>query len=636
MSRKYKIESLLSARLFLSPQLVGERIFFISDLSGRMSLYAMDRGGSVPEPLLPPDIALQNPALMGGHSFYVFPALGKVLVMIDEDGNENYQPHFVPIDGGLPEPVFGDRFANQKLVCSHCSIERNLAVFQVDPRSDPNHETYLANLDTGELTSLGTSLYGNYFAGANEDYSKILLGDGYTVGDHVLYLWSEERRERTLIYGIPLEERQEGQTVLLNAIGEAFFTPDQHGLLFFTALFEDTYGLGYLSFEHPEMVQQVEIRGTTHEGSGEFVEIDHLAGNRYYLKYNIDGCSHVYEGSFDEENLRFEVDKVVLGSGMLSEGVAQSIFYEKASGDYAVSFSTATTPSQIYTIKGDEKQVFRHTNERVLGIPQKLMSPGEDASYASHDGLRVSARLYLPAEDLGYEGKRPVIFYIHGGPQSQEKPDFTWFSMPLIQFFTLNGFAVFVPNVRGSSGYGLAYMKHVDHDWGGKDRLDHVAALDHLRADPRLDIERAGVTGRSYGGYMTLTLAGWHPELWGAACDMFGPYNLITFIERLPETWKTYFYLAIGHPEKDREFLIERSPHTHLPNLQCPLFVIQGRNDPRVVEAESADLVKELRDQGKQVDYLVFENEGHDVIKYENKVRCYNAIVDFFAEHLDP
>ena len=168
----------------------------------------------------------------------------------------------------------------------------------------------------------------------------------------------------------------------------------------------------------------------------------------------------------------------------------------------------------------------------------------------------------MPAQTLGYSGPRPVIFYIHGGPQSQERPDFTWFSMPLIQFLTLNGFAVFVPNVRGSAGYGLDYMKRVDHDWGGKDRLDHVAAFERLRADPRLDMTRAGVMGRSYGGYMTLMQVGKHPDLWAAACDMFGPYNMFSFMDRLPETWKTSFYLSIGHPEKHREF-IEQSPSTH-------------------------------------------------------------------------
>jgi dipeptidyl aminopeptidase/acylaminoacyl peptidase len=174
----------------------------------------------------------------------------------------------------------------------------------------------------------------------------------------------------------------------------------------------------------------------------------------------------------------------------------------------------------------------------------------------------------------------------------------------------------------------------VDHDWGGLDRLDHVEAFNHLRSDERLDMDRAGVTGRSYGGYMTLTLAGRHPDLWKAACDMFGPYNLFTFLERLPDTWKTYFYLALGHPERDHDFLQERSPRTHLHQLACPLLVIQGANDPRVIEAESADLVQELRSQGKEIEYLVFHNEGHDVLKYENKVRCYNEIVQFFVRHL--
>ena len=123
--------------------------------------------------------------------------------------------------------------------------------------------------------------------------------------------------------------------------------------------------------------------------------------------------------------------------------------------------------------------------------------------------------------------------------------------MPLIQILTLEGFAVFVPNARGSTGYGLDYTKRVDHDWGGLDRLDHVHAMTEvLPQDERVDVSRAGVVGRSYGGYMTLTLAGRHPELWRAAVDMFGPYDLFTFMERIPETWKPYFALAVGDPEK--------------------------------------------------------------------------------------
>src|SRR5439155_946641 len=174
----------------------------------------------------------------------------------------------------------------------------------------------------------------------------------------------------------------------------------------------------------------------------------------------------------------------------------------------------------------------RRTRERALGLAPGLLAAGEDASFESHDGLRISARLYLPSSELGYDGPWPLVYYVHGGPQSQERPNFAWFSMPLIQILALEGFAVFVPNVRGSSGYGLTYTKWVDRDWGGDDRLDHVHAMTEvLPRDPRLDVERGGV--------------------------------------------------------------------------------------------------------GRDVDYLVFEDEGHDVLKLPNRVRCYERIVGFFSEHLE-
>jgi dipeptidyl aminopeptidase/acylaminoacyl peptidase len=227
------------------------------------------------------------------------------------------------------------------------------------------------------------------------------------------------------------------------------------------------------------------------------------------------------------------------------------------------------------------------------------------------------------------------VYYVHGGPQSQERPNFAWFSMPLIQILTLEGFAVFVPNARGSTGYGLDYAKRVDRDWGGQDMLDHVHAMTEiLPKDGLVDTTRAGVVGRSYGGYMTLMLASRYPDLWRGAVDMFGPYDLLTFGERIPETWKPYFALALGDPEKDRDFIVERSPRTRIDDISAPLLVIQGQNDPRVVEQESSDLVEHLRGLGKEIDYLVFEDEGHDVLKLGNRVRCYDAIVSFFAEQL--
>jgi dipeptidyl aminopeptidase/acylaminoacyl peptidase len=438
-----------------------------------------------------------------------------------------------------------------------------------------------------------------------------------------------------VLFGTPLEERDSGSEHPLTGFQTGHVTSSGARVLVTTMLYEDTGSLALLDLSRPGALEPVALDGLAHDGVGELEALEHLDGDRYALRFNIDGCSWSYAGELDEAGRRFTVDRVLVGEGELAGGVLHGLHYDRGSGRFAASFCTATSPTQLHVLPAEDAPPARLTRERALGLEPKLLSAGEDASFESHDGLRISARLYLPAAELGYEGPRPLVYYVHGGPQSQERPNFAWFSMPLIQILTLEGFAVFVPNARGSTGYGLDYSKRVDRDWGGLDRLDHVHAMTEvLPRDERVDSGRAGVVGRSYGGYMSLTLAARHPELWRAAVDMFGPYDLFTFMDRLPETWKPFFALSVGDPEQDRDFLIERSPKTHIADISCPLLVIQGQNDPRVVERESRDVVEQLRELGRDVDYLVFDDEGHDVLKLANRVRCYDTIVGFFSQHL--
>lgn len=620
------IESLLSARLHLSPQLVGDRLYFLSNRSGRMSLYSMQRGGSNIRQLIPDHIAMPNPALVEGQVFVVVPQLDRIYLTLDADGDEHYQPHAIPLAGGEPEPVWPDRFPGTQ-VYFEADPDTGIASLLVAPLEDPIMTSYVTDLATLELISLGESRYGNFVIGHNGDFSRLALADGYTAGDTVLFLWERGVEGRRLLAGTELADRN-GAQVTLTGFGDAHVRDD--GVLVTTTLFDDGGGLAVVPLQGGAPAR-IAIEGTTHDGAGELTHLGHLDGDRYELAYNIDGCSYGYVARFDPAARRMRIDRSIWGHGPLADGVVQAARYDRATGQWALAFSTATAPVQLFTTDGTA--VEQHTNEEIDGVPAASMAAGEDASYVSHDGTRVSARLYLPAGG-GEDQPHPVIYYIHGGPQSQERPDFTWFSMPLIQLFTLRGFAVFVPNVRGSSGYGLDYMKQVDRDWGGADRLDHVAAVEILRADERLDAGRLGVMGRSYGGYMTLTLLGRHPELWAAGVDMFGPYDLYSFMEALPETWKTYFYLSIGHPEHDRDLLVDRSPKTHLDALAAPMLVIQGRNDPRVVVGESDTLVADLRNKGKDIEYLVFDDEGHDMVKHANRVKAYAAIVEFFERRL--
>src|SRR5688572_9817303 len=556
-----RVQSLLSARLFVAPQVVGKHIYFVSNLSGHLSLYAMDHGGGVPQPLLPPDIVLHNPHLITGYPYSVFPKLEKIVLMLDDHGDENFQPTLLPIEGGVPEPILPDVFRDHRVHLLDVDAERNIAYFNAESRKESIQRSFQVNVRTGAVVPMGESKWGNYVDAANESHTKAILIDGYTAGDTILFAWDRRKGKRELLWGTPLEERKPGEVVKPSGIYACQFVAKGRGLLFITFLLDDAGGLGYLDLAAPAHVRPISVVGIRHRGRGEIGTLRHLTANLYLVTYNIDGCSWVYEGTFDHAKRRMTLAKVLVGRGPLSKGVLESIRYDKATDRFALSFSTATSPTQIFTLEGPSRRPVRHTAERVLAIPERTLSSGEDASYTSFDGTRVSARLYLPSDALGFTGPRPLVYYIHGGPQSQERPDFAWFSMPLIQILTLSGFAVFVPNVRGSSGYGMSYMKQVDHDWGGRDRLDHVHAMTKvLPKDKRIDVRRAGVVGRSYGGYMTLIQVGHHPNLWSAGCDMFGPYDLLTFMERIPPTWKPYFAIAVGDPEKDRDFLIERSP----------------------------------------------------------------------------
>lgn len=632
-----KIESLLSARSFLSPQLVDDKLYFISNMSGHYSLYRMNYGGSVPEPLLPSNLALFNPKLGNGSPFYVFPKLGKILVLVDNEGDEAFQPTLIPLEGGFPEPLFPENFAGHQSNLLNCSAEDNVALVSVASKTESMFRSYQLNLEKGEILQWGESPYGNLVACATSDYKEAIKIDFYSGGDEVMYLQRAGNDERELLFGKPMEAREPGEKVELNSINDPYFTPDDKGVVLSTSLFEDTYSLGYLSLDKPGHISPVTTSGIKHTGLGEMVHLHPLHDDRYTVEYNIDGCSWLYEGTFDKDALTMKLDRVVCGQGELASGVLQAVHYDKATDRYALSFCTASSPTQLYTVEGPQRaKVVQHTNERVLGVPSEWLAPGEDASYTTFDGLRVSARLYMPSAALGFKGAWPLVYYIHGGPQGQERPDFGWFSMPIIQFLTLNGFAVFVPNVRGSTGYGFKYTKLVEHDWGGNDVLDHMHALDILAKDSRLDVSRAGVMGRSYGGYMSLMLPSRYPDRWAAAVDMFGPYDLISNMERMPITWRPFFAALVGDPETESDFLKERSPITYLNDLKAPLLVLQGAHDSRVTQADSDELVEHLRSLGKDVDYTVFENEGHDVTRYENRVAAYNSITDFFKKHLRP
>ncbi len=538
--------------------------------------------------------------------------------------------------------VFPNQFSKNELKetrthLGECDIEKNICYLSSESLNASMNYSFKVDLEKRSIHKLFESEWGGAPITHYKKHRKVILFESYSAGDVILKEWDEKTNEIVDIFGTPLDKREPDGEYPVSGIKSVALSPDNSGLIITSAIFQDTFSPGLLHFDGNQQMIPLEIKGIKHKGVGELEGISRLSKSTYALQYNIDGASWLYEAEYREKSKKLRIKTILCGEEPLSNGVMEAFYYDEKKDRFAISFSTATSPTQLYIISGKKrKKIKLQTNEKVLGIDRELLSYSEDTSFVAEDGLRISAKLYMPSPKLEFSGPRPLVYYVHGGPQGQEKPDFGWFSMPLIQYLTLNGFAVFVPNVRGSSGYGLSYAKKVDKDWGGKDRLDHVYAMKLLSKDNRIDTSRAAVVGRSYGGYMSLMLAGRHPELWKAAVDMFGPYDLLTFLKRIPESWKPYMKLAVGDIKEDREMLIERSPKTYMSQLACPLLVIQGRNDPRVVAKESQDLVDNLRKEGKEIEFIVFENEGHDVLKMENRAKCYQEITQFFIKHLLP
>jgi len=203
-----------------------------------------------------------------------------------------------------------------------------------------------------------------------------------------------------------------------------------------------------------------------------------------------------------------------------------------------------------------------------------------------------------------------------------------------VQVFVNAGYIVIAPNFRGSTGYGKTFQKKIYKDWGGAEFKDVLGSVDYLKKSGYVDSKKIAVVGGSFGGFMCLTCITKSPEIWKCAVDIFGPSDLFTFVNSVPEHWKKGTDDLVGNPVNDKEMLYERSPINFVDKISCPLLVVQGKHDPRVVEAESEQIVKKLRAQKKPVEYILLEDEGHGFSKVSNQIKVFDAKIKFLDKYL--
>ncbi|MFN3789923.1 S9 family peptidase [Massilia sp.] len=388
---------------------------------------------------------------------------------------------------------------------------------------------------------------------------------------------------------------------------------------------------------------------TTSDRGSEFqrlVYIDIASGKETVLTPEIDWDIDSFDLSDDGKLLAFVAnedgnsvlrlmstrDRKLVAQPKLPMGVIGRIEWHKDSRNLALSLSSARSPSEVYSVDAKTGAVTRWTRHEKMEVDMNRFVEPELVRWKSFDGRMISGFAYRP-DAKKFPGKRPVVINIHGGPEGQSRPGF----LGRNNYFTDEmGLTVIYPNVRGSTGYGKSFLK-LDN---GKLREDSVkdigALLDWIAAQPDMDAARVAVTGGSYGGYMSLAVSTMYPERIAAAVDIVGISNFVTFLERTESYRRDLRRVEYGD-ERDpemRKWMEATAPANNASKIKKPLFVVQGKNDPRVPWQEADQIVATVKKNGTPVWYMTANDEGHGFGKKANADYLFYSTIDFFNTYL--
>lgn len=298
-----------------------------------------------------------------------------------------------------------------------------------------------------------------------------------------------------------------------------------------------------------------------------------------------------------------------------------------------LSVGTSKAPNNIYVYNLETKELKKLTeslNKEIIG--EDLVS-AEVVRFKSFDGLEIPAIYYKPHQ-ASAENKVPALVWVHGGPGGQSRVGY----FSLIQYLVNHGYAVLAVNNRGSSGYGKSFYKMDDRNHGDKDLKDCIAGKNWLQTQDYIDGEKIGIIGGSYGGYMTMAALTFAPEEFEVGVNIFGVTNWLRTLKSIPPYWESFrkaLYDELGDPTTtDSTRLHAISPLFHADKVTKPLMVLQGANDPRVLQVESDEIVEAVKKNNVPVEYIFFPDEGHGFVKKENEIKGYSEILKFLDTHL--
>ncbi|MDX1314778.1 MAG: S9 family peptidase, partial [Eudoraea sp.] len=573
------------------------KLLVSSNRSGIYNMYTVSTSGGEFMPVTESDSS-------SVFSISYFPEDERMLFRMDNNGDEIYHIYLRDIDGTQMDLT---PYQGARALFYGWAKDKKHFYFASNRRDPQFNDLYKMDVATFTPTILYENTEGYSVEGISWDDQYVALSKAINTNDSDLFLYS--RADDALI---KINENQSGNSMQdFSLDNSAFYYTTDDGSEFSYVM---KYNLADGSREKV-MERDWDINGAYFTENG-----------KYRVTYINEDAKNVIEvlDVASGKNIELpEIENASITSVGFSRDETMMRFY--AGGSH--------TPSNLFVYNLESKELVQISDVLNPEITPEHLVTAEVVRYPSFDGLEIPAIYYKPHQ-ASEDNKVPALVWVHGGPGGQSRQGFS----SLIQYLVNHGYAVLAVNNRGSSGYGKTFYQMDDLNHGDKDLRDCVEGKNWLAQQPDIDPEKIGIIGGSYGGYMTMAALTYTPEEFAVGVNLFGVTNWIRTLKSIPPWWASFkdaLYKELGDPySADSVRLKAISPLFHTDKVTKPLIVLQGAQDPRVLQVESDEIVAGVRANGVPVEYVLFEDEGHGFVKKENQIEAYSKVLEFLEVYL--
>jgi len=595
---QYSIETLMSNNRssggYFSKD--ADKLIYSSDKSGIFNIYEVDLSTNEETQLTD---SKEESFFVRGYS----PNTGEVIYSADKGGNENSHIYLIREGNSI------DLTPGENTKASFVGWTKDeLGMYVISNSRDPR----FFDLYKIEIVTLNSEMVFKNDIGYN--LNSISNNDNYLV----LSLNLSRSEQKLFLYDVKSNQQVEISNQAANFSGQNFDKNDEN--YFYTTNYDsEFYYLMSYNLKNGE-------RSTVYKTNWD-VGFSYLSKNN---SYRVIAVNEDAQNKLTIKNMNDQSDLNLIGFEDMN---INSVGFSEDEKLLRVSAGSPNSPGDIYTYELSTNKLNKITSNLNSNVNPKDLVNAEVIRYESFDGLEIPAILYKP-HSASKKNKVPALVWVHGGPGGQSRVGYR----ALIQYLVNHGYAILAVNNRGSSGYGKTFYSLDDLNHGEDDLQDCVWGKKWLQDQDYINPDKIGIIGGSYGGFMTMAAMTFEPEEFKVGVNIYGVTNWIRTLRSIPAFWEATrksLYKEMGDPySKDSLRLYDISPLFHAKNIKNPIMVLQGANDPRVLQIESDEMVQEARNAGAYVEYVLFEDAGHGFVKKEQQIEGNQKILTFLDNYL--